>query len=63
MLRKRGRRRDDVQVSVCPYMQQMTPEMVGQYAKAGVDRLILVAAAADEQRLVAALDALAPLAR
>jgi probable F420-dependent oxidoreductase len=63
MLRKRGRRRDDVQVSICPYMQQMTPDMIGQYAKAGVDRLILIAAAADEQRLVAALDALAPLVR
>lgn len=32
-----GRRRSDLQITVCPYFQQLTPEAVQQYAEAGAD--------------------------
>jgi alkanesulfonate monooxygenase SsuD/methylene tetrahydromethanopterin reductase-like flavin-dependent oxidoreductase (luciferase family) len=58
MLSKRGRRREEIAVSVCPYMRETTSEDVEAYARAGVDRLILVAAARDAAALERALDAM-----
>ncbi len=59
MLEKRGRTRDDVQVSICPYMRPATLELIEQYREAGVDRVILLAAAMNIEGLVQGLDALA----
>jgi probable F420-dependent oxidoreductase len=32
-----GRRRADLRITVCPYFNQLTPELVAQYAEAGAD--------------------------
>jgi alkanesulfonate monooxygenase SsuD/methylene tetrahydromethanopterin reductase-like flavin-dependent oxidoreductase (luciferase family) len=61
LLEKRGRSRDDVEISVCPYMLPATPETIHAYEDAGVDRVILTVAAGSPDRLSAALDALAAL--
>jgi probable F420-dependent oxidoreductase len=53
-----GRSRADITLSVCPYFNQTTPEMVEQYAAAGVDRLIVLALAFDVDTLRSQLDAL-----
>jgi len=53
-----GRTRDDIVLSVCPYFNQTTPEMVEQYAAAGVDRLIVLCLAFDVDILRSQLDAL-----
>jgi probable F420-dependent oxidoreductase len=59
MLERRGRSIDDVEISVCPYMREATPEMIKQYREAGVDRVIVVAASRDGDQLVKSLDAIA----
>jgi len=59
MLRKRGRRREDVLVSICPYTRPADLDLIHRYADAGVDQVILVGAARDEVGLIAALDGLA----
>jgi alkanesulfonate monooxygenase SsuD/methylene tetrahydromethanopterin reductase-like flavin-dependent oxidoreductase (luciferase family) len=63
MLQRRGRRREDVEISICPYTREATPELVQAYGKAGVDRVILVAAARDAANLVGALDGLATMVK
>lgn len=63
LLEKRGRSRDDVEISVCPYMLPATRETIHAYGDAGVDRVILTVAAGSPDRLSAALDALAALVR
>jgi probable F420-dependent oxidoreductase len=37
LLAEEGRRRDEIRITVCPYFNQLTPELVGQYAEAGAD--------------------------
>jgi alkanesulfonate monooxygenase SsuD/methylene tetrahydromethanopterin reductase-like flavin-dependent oxidoreductase (luciferase family) len=32
-----GRSRDDLRITVCPYFNQLTPDLVEQYAEAGAD--------------------------
>jgi probable F420-dependent oxidoreductase len=59
MLRRRGRSRHEIEVSVCPYMQQVTAEDIERYREAGVDRVILVGAARDGEGLVRAVDGMA----
>jgi hypothetical protein len=34
-----GRSRADIELTVSPYFNPLTPEMVGQYAEAGVDQV------------------------
>lgn len=53
-----GRSRDDVTLSVSPYFNATTPEMVAQYAELGVDRLIVLCLAFDTDTLRSQLDAL-----
>lgn len=53
-----GRSRDDVTLSVSPYFNAVTPEMVAQYAELGVDRLIVLCLAFDTDTLRSQLDAL-----
>jgi probable F420-dependent oxidoreductase len=59
LLEKRGRTLDDVEISVCPYMRPATPELIESYREAGVDRVILLTAAADVGGLEQLLDGLA----
>jgi probable F420-dependent oxidoreductase len=37
LLAEAGRSRDDVRITVCPYFNQLTPDLVEQYAQAGAD--------------------------
>ena len=56
---RRGRTRDDVAITVCPYMHPTTSASVEQYAAAGVDRLIVLCLAFDVDTLSSQLDQLA----
>ena len=50
LLAAEGRTRDDVEISVCPYLNPISPEMVEGYREAGVDRVVaLVLAGMDEE--------------
>jgi probable F420-dependent oxidoreductase len=59
MLERRGRRREDIVVSICPYLMPATTQLVEGYEGAGVDRVILMAAGASSEAVVSALDDLA----
>jgi probable F420-dependent oxidoreductase len=59
LLERRGRRRTDIEISICPYMTPATPELVAGYKEAGVDRVILVAASPGSEALVSILDTIA----
>jgi len=58
-LAARGRKRADVQVTICPYMRPLAPDALARYADAGVDQLVVMAVARDADGLRAQLDALA----
>jgi probable F420-dependent oxidoreductase len=63
-----GRDRSQVTITVCPYFNPVTPDLVRQYADAGVDRLVVLCLAFDVATLEAELDrlvadALTPAAR
>lgn len=51
-----GRTRSDVVLSVSPYFNQTTPQMVEEYAALGVDRLIVLCLAFDVDTLCSQLD-------
>ena len=51
-----GRTRSDVVLSVSPYFNQTTPQMVEEYAALGVDRLIVLCLAFDVDTLRSQLD-------
>ena len=53
-----GRTRSDVVLTVCPYFNPVTPELVARYAAAGVDRLVVLALAFDVDTMLAGLDEL-----
>ena len=63
LLAERGRSREDVLVSVSPYMQSVDADMIKRYEDAGVDQVILLAFAPTEDGIVATLDSLAKLMR
>lgn len=56
ILAEHDRSRDDVVLTVCPYFNPVTPEMVEQYAAAGVDRLVVLCLAFDVDTLQSQLD-------
>ena len=58
-LAEEGRSRSDVVLSVSPYFNQTTPQMVEEYAALGVDRLIVLCLAFDVDTLRSQLDDLA----
>lgn len=60
-LEKNGRSREGFQFSVSPYMHQTTPEMVDQYAEAGVDHLSLMLIAFSAADVESALDQMEPV--
>ncbi len=53
-----GRSRADIELTVCPYFNAITPDDVAAYAKRGVDRLVVLCLAFDEATLIASLDQL-----
>jgi probable F420-dependent oxidoreductase len=55
-----GRTLDDVEITVCPYFHQLTPDTVEQYRMAGADAVAALFFAADADGVVASLDALEP---
>jgi probable F420-dependent oxidoreductase len=57
-LEEAGRSRSDVQLSVCPYMHPLTPDMVDQYGEAGVDRVIGMVFGASADDFKAGIDGL-----
>jgi probable F420-dependent oxidoreductase len=59
VLAAEGRSRADLQVTVCPYFNAVTPAMVDGYRERGVDRLVVLCLAFDESMLMASLDQLA----
>lgn len=59
LLEERGRKRSDIDISVCPYLLSAGPELIERYQDAGVDRVILVASATEPDSLVKALDEMA----
>ena len=63
MLEKRGRSREEIEVSICPYLLGATPQIIEGYEAAGVDRVILLAAAANTEAIPEVLDGLAQLAK
>ena len=63
MLEKRGRSREEIEVSICPYLLGASPEIIAGYEAAGVDRVILLAAAANTEAIPGALGGLARLAK
>lgn len=58
LLEERGRKRDDVVVSISPYLLGMDADKAKRYADLGVDQLILVAFGRDPDDLVRRLDGL-----
>ena len=60
LLAEADRSRDEVQVTVCPYMHQLTPERVEQYAAAGADAVAALFFAGGPDDVPAMLDALGP---
>jgi probable F420-dependent oxidoreductase len=59
VLGEHGRSLDDVDVTVCAYLQPVEPAHVSQYRDAGVDQLVLVPFAADPAGIRDAIGALA----
>jgi probable F420-dependent oxidoreductase len=58
VLAEHGRDRSDVQLSVSPYFHRLDAAMVEQYAELGIDRLVVIAMAEDEDSMNAGLDEL-----
>jgi probable F420-dependent oxidoreductase len=58
LLAEAGRTRDDITLSVCPYLQPIVPGMVDAYREHGVDRVIGMCFAFDRDTLLASLDQL-----
>lgn len=58
-LAQRGRKRSEIQVTICPYLRPLGPDALARYAEAGVDQLVVMAVAGDADGLRAQLDALA----
>jgi len=60
LLAEHGRSRAEVEITVCPYFQELTPERVEQYAEAGADAVAAMFFAGSADDVPAMLDALAP---
>jgi probable F420-dependent oxidoreductase len=59
LLDAEGRKRSEVQLTVCPYFNAVTPDMVDAYAEAGVDRLVVLLLAFERDAMLTAADQLA----
>ena len=58
MLAANGRTRDEIEISVCPYLKGRDTDFIKGYADVGVDQVILLLLAFDEPGLLSTLDAL-----
>lgn len=56
-----GRSRADITITACPYFNPLTPEMVEQYAEAGVDQVTALFFAMTPDDVPGAFDALDPV--
>jgi len=61
LLAEQGRSRADIELTVCPYMHSVTPELVAAYEERGVDRLVLLCLAFEESAVAGTMDDLASL--
>jgi len=59
-LAKEGRRREDVEITVCPYFNRTAPEDIAAYAKAGADCFATFFLALDAGQVPDAFDAVRP---
>ncbi|HEY6425892.1 MAG TPA: LLM class flavin-dependent oxidoreductase, partial [Acidimicrobiales bacterium] len=59
-LAEAGRSRSELRITVCPYMNPLTPELVVQYAEAGADAVAALFLAFAPEDVGPALDGLAP---
>jgi len=59
LLAAEGRSREDIELSVCPYLQPLEEGAVEAYAERGVDRLVLLCLAFTVEMLESQLDTLA----
>ena len=59
LLADEGRKRSELTLTVCPYFNPTTPEMIEAYAEAGVDRLVVLLLAFDRDTMLAMADQLA----
>lgn len=60
LLAEQGRARSDLEITVCPYFHELTPDRVEQYAAAGADAVAALCFAAGAAEVPAVLDALQP---
>ncbi len=60
LLAAEGRSRSQITVTVCPYFQAFTPEMIDQYAEAGADKVAALFFAGGPDDVPAAFDGLQP---
>src|SRR4051794_31764521 len=56
ILEERGRSRDEITISVCPYFKGVDRDALERYRDAGVDRVIVVVFAMDRDQLMTVLD-------
>lgn len=56
-----GRSRHDIEITVCPYFNQTTPEDVAAFAEAGADCFAAFFLALDADQVPAAFDAIGPM--
>jgi probable F420-dependent oxidoreductase len=61
LLADEGRSRDEIEVSICPYLLGVDADAVRRYEEAGVDQLVLLCFAFDVDGLQSTLDQLAAL--
>jgi probable F420-dependent oxidoreductase len=59
LLEERGRSRDEIEISVCPYFKGVDRDALERYRDLGVDRVIAVLFALDRDGLLSTADALA----
>ncbi len=57
-LETEGRSRADIELTVCPYFNEVTPALVESYRSLGVDRLVVLCLAFDRDGLLSGLDQL-----
>ena len=59
MLHERGRKRSEIEITICPYLRPISLDLVKRYRDAGVDQVTVMPLAGDVPGLEKALDTLA----
>ena len=55
-LEKEGRTRDEIEITICPYMRGTDPDGIKRYAELGVDRVVVVVLGLDRESLARRAD-------